>query len=214
MPSVDHPSRPNTAGNAPPANITTTSKLPSIASSEYYSRLEALELQLQEERKRRLHVEQTIKLLKRESPAQPPDAQSLPANPQSVLTELSLFLHQQQRTDGSSRSSLRSAVSSRRAADGSEGRVSHSSPKAKATRSVPRPPLLCPRAPDAAAESPWRVEKHVKPPLPTQAKGTRNSDATPNRFAKKRASGVDVYLTQQRHEERMQHLANFQLSPF
>jgi hypothetical protein len=199
-------------------------RLPSIASSEYYSRLEALELQLQEERKRRVNVEKTIQCLKQEQELESrPSGQShtkgadLPVDPRSVLTELSLFLHQQ-RGEGSSRGSQRSAASSRRAAaDGSAGRApAHAVPepaqKPPRQPPVPRPPLLCSRPQDVGAL--WSVERHVKPQLPAQAKGCRNSDATPNRFARKRTSDVEVYLTRERHDQRMQHLANFQLTPF
>ncbi|CUG91636.1 Hypothetical protein, putative [Bodo saltans] len=202
-------------------------RLPSIASSEYYSRLEALELQLQEERKRRVNVEKTIQFLKEEqkddrrTSGQAMSRSDLPVNPQSVLTELSLFLHQQ-RGGSSSRGSQRSAASSRRAAaDGSTGRppvqdipTSASAQKPPRQPPVPRPPLLCSRQAVDSSATLWSVERHVKPQLPSQAKGCRNCDATPNRFARKRTSDVEVYLTQQRHDQRMQHLANFQLTPF
>lgn len=204
-----------------------SSRLPSITSSEYHSRLEALELQLVEERRRRLHVEKVITVLKSdadqaaqvsEGVAAAARSDVAPVQP-SVLTELSLYMLQKEQAKregaGSTRSSARASSANRESAPVTPKPV-HPPPVAPIPKAPGRDLLSVGRneCKSQALGVSWELPKHVKPPLPPQAKGNSSCEATPNRYAKKRTDSVEVYVNKQRHDKRMELLMNFQLGPF
>lgn len=222
-------------------NSTGGIKLPSITSSEYVSRLEALEIQLKEERRRRKNVEDTISLLRNDggvnkSSAECPVAMTARncVNPTSVLTELSLFLLQKEVPSAVPQRPPSVPASSPREVTPAGAKKQHpQATNAAHTHSIPKPPELqrdANRSPTASSgrkkqlssartlvsqgRTEWVIPERVKPPLPPQAKGNNSCEATPLRYSKKRASEVDVYLTKQRHENRINMLMNFQLGPF
>ncbi len=170
----------------------------SSCSSIIASRLEALQLQLDEERRRRMAVEQEISSFPSSKTPQTSDQPSLVRLTSAALKNS--VPQPPSADDAVSARSTAAAPSSSRAPLPSESFPTSAGRTASATRrasaSITRP--------DPYANTP----KRLKDPLPPQAKGCA---ASPHLFGRRKVSNVDVYLSQTRHEQRMQALHQFQL---
>lgn len=197
LPSVPHLPKVPSGRNGENRSNQSHRQSASICSSEFYSRVEALQLQLKEERKRRENVEKTIRRLVSDNTETNATVSAAP-----LLTEAALYLLQNRSDAKPDERSIRSGV----------GAVASSQrSSSKSVQENDKPVVTIRKAPSSFE---WAVAKHLKPPLPPQAKGNSNTEATPHRFSRKRVDAVDVYVTKQRHEKRMQMLHDFQLPPF
>ena len=187
----------------------------SSCSSIIASRLDALQLQLQEERKRRLEVERAITSFEstRGEAVDPSVPTSMPALVRLTSAALKRNPPQPPPAAAAECASQRSAAvascssSAPRSVDGTSER----SGNGRSANRDKRPASGLPKPQNSPASvtrsDPFQIPKRLKDPLPPQARGGSSNPM----FGKRKVSDVDIYLAQARHEQRMQALHQFQL---
>ena len=199
----------------------------SIASSEYYSRLEALTLQLQAEAERRRAVEKAIQKIASSKSAPNPDAEG--ASPRTATTPRSERAVAIPTALPLRASSLMAAASNDKAGGveswlkgqtkaGETNTAGSASKPPKASTKPGKPPLAkgssstsppkrrSSMLDDVAGDS-LNIPKHIKPSLPKQARGTT---APTSKNGRRKVPLSAMYVNQLRHQQREEKLARFE----
>jgi len=198
----------------------------SLCSSEYKSRIEALQLQLEHERKRRLEVLEAISAMSNDTKVPPTTAglaeevlrssvmeRATTSKAPSVRSQKSLSSTPPVVQVEATQQHLPSIINVAPSIGSSKKTPEDKSSGRPANGNVPNATVQPqpPSAPFVVVSASTDAKKPAvggKPPLPPQARGLSGRKL---HFGKRRTSSVDVYLTTARHEKRLEQIQRFQL---